>query len=50
MYLEEVEPILHSGMDYLWDDGLEIGCYANRYMTVVDSNGRPLEKSYGMSW
>jgi aldoxime dehydratase len=23
---------------------------ANRYMTVVDGEGRALEKSYGMSW
>ena len=50
MYLEDIEPVLHAGMDYLREDGLEIGCYANRYMTMVDGDGRPLEKSYGMSW
>jgi aldoxime dehydratase len=50
MYLEDVEPVLRAGMDYLSKDGLEIGCFANRYMTVVDGDGRPLEKSYGMSW
>ena len=50
MYLEDVEPVLHAGMDYLRDEGLEMGCFANRYMTVVDADGTPLEKSYGMSW
>lgn len=50
MYLEDVEPVLRAGMDYLRDEGREIGCFANRYMTVVDGEGRPLKKSYGMSW
>src|SRR5271165_2124610 len=31
LYLEEVEPVLREGMDFLRDDGLGIGCYANRY-------------------
>jgi len=50
MYLEDVEPLLRAGMDYLRDDGLKIGCFANRYMTMVDHDGRPVEKSYAMSW
>lgn len=50
MYLESVEPILRAGMDFLRDDGLPIGCYANRYMNVVTQDGAPIEKSYGMSW
>ena len=50
MYLEDVEPVLRTGMDYLRDDGREIGCFANRYMTLVDRDGKALEKSYGMSW
>jgi aldoxime dehydratase len=37
-------------MDFLRDDGRSIGCFANRYMTVLDADGRPTEKSYGMSW
>jgi aldoxime dehydratase len=49
MYLEDVEPVLKAGMDFLRDDGLSIGCFANRYMTVL-LDGRPTEKSYGMSW
>jgi aldoxime dehydratase len=50
MYLEDVEPVLREGMDFLRDHGRSIGCYANRYMTVVAPDGTPAEKSYGMSW
>ena len=50
MYIEDVEPVLREGMDFLRDEGLRIGCYANRYMRIVDANGRPTEKSYGQSW
>lgn len=50
MYLNDVEPILREGMDFLRDEGKMIGCYANRYMTVVTSDGNSLERSYGMSW
>ncbi|MBS0447710.1 MAG: phenylacetaldoxime dehydratase family protein [Proteobacteria bacterium] len=50
MYLGDVEPELRAGMDFLRDDGRAIGCYANRYLRVEDDDGRPLEKSYGMSW
>jgi aldoxime dehydratase len=50
MYVEDVEPVLREGMDFLRDEGLSIGCYANRYMNVLGKNGAPSEKSYGMSW
>ena len=50
MYLEDVEPVLRAGMTFLRDDGLPIGCFANRYMTVVDREGRDTEKSFGMGW
>ncbi len=43
-------PILRAGMDFLRDEGVAIGCFANRYMTIVDRDGKPTEKSYGMSW
>lgn len=29
MYLEDVEPVLREGMDFLRDQGTSIGCYAN---------------------
>ena len=50
MYVEEVEPVLRAGMNFLRDEGRSIGCFANRYMTVLDRGGRPTEKTYGMSW
>ncbi len=50
MYLEDVEPVLRAGMDFLRDEGAAIGCFANRYMTVLGSDGKPIEKTYGMSW
>jgi aldoxime dehydratase len=50
MYVEDVEPVLRAGMDFLRDDGRSIGCYASRYMTVLDTENRPLDKTFGMSW
>ena len=50
MYLDEVEPVLRAGMDFLRDEGRTVGCYANRYMRVIDDRGDPLDKSFGMSW
>jgi aldoxime dehydratase len=42
--------VLREGMDFLRDQGRSIGCYANRYMTVIGRDGATTEKSYGMSW
>ncbi len=50
LYLDDVEPVLREGMDFLRDDGLAIGCYANRYMEVLSADGGATEKSYGQSW
>lgn len=50
LYLEDVEPVLREGMDFLRDEGLDIGCYANRYMRVIGPDGKQTEKSYGQSW
>ncbi len=50
LYLEDVEPVLREGMDFLRDEGATIGCYANRYMRVLGADGLPSEKSYGQSW
>src|SRR6516165_4775282 len=47
LYLEEVEPVLREGMEFLRDEGVPIGCYANRYMRVLRPEGTPTEKSYG---
>jgi aldoxime dehydratase len=50
MYLEEVEPVLRAGMDFLRDEGRAIGCYANRYMRVTGEHDDPVDKTFGMSW
>ena len=50
MYQRDVEPVLRQGMDFLRDHGLQVGCYANRYVAVEDADGRAVEKTYGMSW
>jgi aldoxime dehydratase len=46
LYLEEIEPVLRAGMDFLRDEGQAIGCYSNRYVQYVDADGEPIEKSY----
>ena len=50
LYLDEVEPVLRAGMDFLRDLGLSVGCFVNRYMTVLDDAGELTEKRFGMSW
>ena len=50
MYMHDVEPSLRAGMEFLRDDGPAIGCFDNRYVRVEDANGRPTDKTYGMSW
>lgn len=50
LYLDDVEPVLREGMEFLRDEGVGIGCYANRYMRVLGADGVPTEKSYGQSW
>jgi aldoxime dehydratase len=49
MYLDDVEPVLRAGMDFLRSEGAAVGCYANRYLTVVE-DGRPVERTFGLSW
>jgi len=48
-YLDDVEPVLRAGMDFLRDQGRTIGCYGNRYLTVLE-DGEPVDRSFGMSW
>jgi len=49
-YLGEVEPSLRAGMDFLRDAGRAIGCFDNRYLTVLDDNDQPTQRTFGMSW
>jgi aldoxime dehydratase len=48
-WFEDIEPVLHEGMNYLRDEGLEAGCYCNRYVHHMDEDGNPLEKGFGVS-
>jgi aldoxime dehydratase len=50
MYLGDVEPVLRDGMEFLRDQGLGLGCISNRYVVVEDAQGRPTDRSYGLSW
>lgn len=49
-YLAEVEPVLREGMDFLVAEGAAIGCLDNRYLTVLDDQDRPTDRTFGMSW
>ena len=48
MYLQDVEPVLRTGMEFLRDDGRAIGCFSNRYLTLLE-NGEPVDRTFGMS-
>jgi aldoxime dehydratase len=49
MYLDDVEPVLRAGMTFLTEQGRPIGCFANRYLTVLE-DGAPVDRSFGVSW
>lgn len=49
LYREQIEPTLRAGMDFLRDEGLDIGCYFNRYMHVSSEEGGRRCRSFGMS-
>jgi aldoxime dehydratase len=48
-WFDDIQPVLHEGMNFLRDDGLEVGCYVNRYCFHVDENGKPEERGFGVS-
>jgi aldoxime dehydratase len=50
LYLKDMEPALHAGMDFLHRQGLDIGCYTNRYMQHIDAQGQKQEKTFGVSY
>lgn len=49
-YYSEVEPVLRAGMDFLRYEGRSVGCYSNRYLTVLDDTGATTRRTFGMSW
>jgi aldoxime dehydratase len=50
LYVQDMEPTLRAGMDFLHQQGLDIGCYSNRYMQHIDAKGQKQEKSFGVSY
>lgn len=48
LYLEEIEPTLRDGMDFLRDHGAEVGCYSNRYVRHIDADGNPVDQSFNL--
>jgi aldoxime dehydratase len=50
LYLDEMEPVLRQGMDFLRDHGRSIGCYFNRFMLHVGADGKSIEKTFGLSF
>ncbi len=48
-WYDDIQPVLLEGMNYLRDDGLESGCYCNRYCYHMDENGNVQEKGFGVS-
>ncbi|XYD06947.1 phenylacetaldoxime dehydratase family protein [Methylobacterium sp. NMS12] len=48
-WFKQIQPVLLEGMDFLRDDGLEVGCYTNRYCYHMDHNGNLDERGFGVS-
>lgn len=48
LYLQDIEPTLSAGMDFLRDHGAQLGCYSNRYVRYIDLDGRLLDQSYNI--
>lgn len=58
LYLDTMHPVLIKGMDFLRDQGSEVGCFSCRFMDVIDkrtftpqdSNNKPIEKTFGLAF
>ncbi len=48
LYLDELLPTLEAGMDFLRDNGQEVGCYSNRFVRSIDRDGKELDESYNI--
>ncbi|TGV08252.1 phenylacetaldoxime dehydratase family protein [Mesorhizobium sp. M8A.F.Ca.ET.173.01.1.1] len=48
LYLNEIEPVLRKGMDFLRDNGKSTGCYSNRYVYNIDIDDNRIETSYNI--
>ena len=48
-WFNEIQPVLLEGMNYLRDEGLEVGCYCNRYVYHMDGQGNLEDRGFGYS-
>ncbi|MBS0252182.1 MAG: phenylacetaldoxime dehydratase family protein [Proteobacteria bacterium] len=49
IWYDDIAPVLKEGMDFLRDDGMDVGCYCNRYCFHFDENGKQEERGFGYS-
>lgn len=49
-YLQNLHPVLHTGMDYLRDNGDECGCLSMRLICKTNSNWEPIEETFGLGY
>ncbi|MCP4316928.1 MAG: phenylacetaldoxime dehydratase family protein [Hyphomicrobiales bacterium] len=49
-YLEQIEPVLKAGMEFLRDQGDEVSCYTYRYMRDLDAEFEPAQRSFGLAY
>lgn len=52
LYIETMHPVLIKGMDFLRDQGKEVGCYSCRFMDIVDPVTREPNKdrTFGLAY
>ncbi|NYI76724.1 phenylacetaldoxime dehydratase family protein [Nocardioides panzhihuensis] len=48
LFFDEILPSLQDGMDFLRDNGAEMGCYSNRFVRSIDIDGNELDESYNI--
>ena len=52
LYLETMHPVLIKGMDFLRDQGDEVGCYSCRFMDILDpvSHKPDKDRTFGLAY
>ena len=52
LYTETIHPVLVEGMDFLRDNGEDVGCYSCRLMDVLEPTSKKLgtEKTFGLAY
>lgn len=50
LYVNDIQPVLQAGMDFLRDSGPTVGCRSCRLMQVLDAaTGQAVEKTFGLA-